>query len=120
MIFSLVNVHCEACLHSSVGDYKQCIPWIMLDCIMTNFDNNSIFIDPARPTWDTLRWRVVDQEVKHLRYRIFHASKRKKYRKFRNLQKLTCNSLAVALQAVRKVTATSRGKGTPGLDQKVY
>lgn len=87
---------------------------------MTNFDNSSIFIDPVRPTWDSIRWRVVDQDVKNLRYRIFNASKRKKYRKLRNLQKLTCNSLAVALQAVRKVTATSRGKGTPGLDQKVY
>ena len=87
---------------------------------MTNLDNSSIFLDPTKPSWDSIRWKLVEQEVKHLRYRIFKASKRKKYRKLRNLQRLTCNSLAVALQAVRKVTATSRGKGTPGLDQKVY
>lgn len=112
--------HCEAYPHSPGSGYKQCIPWISAICIMTTFDNNSIFIDPAKPTWDSIRWKVVDQQVKHLRYRIFNASKSKKYKKLRNLQKLTCNSLCVVIHAVRKVTAISRGKGTSGLDQQVY
>lgn len=92
----------------------------MLNSIVTNFDNNSIFLDPEKHSWDSIRWRIVEREVKQRRSRIFKASKCKKYRKFRKFQKRTCNSLVVALQALRKETAISKAKGTPGLDQKIY
>lgn len=69
--------------------------------------------------WNAVDWHKVDSIVRNLRQRIFRASREGDHRKVRSLQKLLLRSRANALQSVRRVTQTKRGKNTPGVDKLV-
>lgn len=69
--------------------------------------------------WNDIKWRHVDSNVKNLRCRIFKATRNKNWSLVRKLQKLMVSSFSNVLQATRRVTLISSGKGTAGVDQEV-
>ena len=69
--------------------------------------------------WDAVKWRLVEDEVRRLRQRIFAASQAGDLKKVRNLQKLMLRSRSNALVSVRRVTESNAGRKTAGVDGKV-
>src|SRR5205814_1409096 len=69
--------------------------------------------------WDAVKWRLVEDEVRRLRQRIFAASQAGDLKKVRNLQKLMLRSRSNALVSVRRVTEINAGRKTAGVDGKV-
>ncbi|MEU5599556.1 reverse transcriptase N-terminal domain-containing protein [Streptomyces sp. NPDC020298] len=61
-------------------------------------------------------WAKAEQCVRRLRQRIFRASQEGDLKKVRNLQKLMLRSHSNVVVSVRRVTHTSRGKLTAGID----
>src|SRR5258705_908916 len=70
-------------------------------------------------SWDTVRWRQVEAQVRRLRQRIFTATREGDLKRVRNLQKLMLRSFANTLVSVRRVTETNAGRLTAGIDRKV-
>lgn len=70
--------------------------------------------------WEKISWKEIDYQVKRLRSRIYKASEDEDFYKLRKLQNIMVNSYANILYSTRRVSSISRGKKTPGLDQKVY
>jgi RNA-directed DNA polymerase len=68
--------------------------------------------------WDAISWRVVEDEVRRLRQRIFAASQAGDHKKVRNLQKLMLRSRSNVLLSVRRVTELNAGRKTAGVDGK--
>src|SRR4030095_6263635 len=66
--------------------------------------------------WDAVAWRVVEDDVRRLRQRIFTATRAGDLKKVRNLQKLMLRSRANALMAVRRVAEVNAGRMTAGID----
>jgi RNA-directed DNA polymerase len=66
--------------------------------------------------WDAVAWRVVEDDVRRLRQRIFTATQAGDLKKVRNLQKLMLRSRANALLSVRRVTEVNAGRKTAGVD----
>ena len=69
--------------------------------------------------WDAIDWRVVEDNVRRLRQRIFTASQAGDLKKVRNLQRLMLRSRANALLSVRRVTEINAGRKTAGVDGEV-
>ena len=69
--------------------------------------------------WDAVGWRVVEDDVRRLRQRIFTASQAGDLKKVRNLQKLMLRSRANTLLSVRRVTEDNTGRKTAGIDGQV-
>src|SRR5262245_46858452 len=69
--------------------------------------------------WDAVLWRVVDEDVRRLRQRIFAATRAGDVKRVRSLQKLMLRSRSNALVSVRQVTEVNDGRATAGLDGKV-
>ncbi|WP_245790964.1 group II intron reverse transcriptase/maturase [Streptomyces monashensis] len=69
--------------------------------------------------WDAVNWRIVEEDVRRLRQRIFSASEAGDLKKVRNLQKLMLRSRSNALLSVRRVTEENAGRKTAGIDGKV-
>jgi RNA-directed DNA polymerase len=69
--------------------------------------------------WDAVAWRVVEDDVRRLRQRIFTATQAQDYKKVRNLQKLMLRSRANALISVRRVTEVNAGRKTAGVDGRL-
>src|SRR5664280_2722715 len=69
--------------------------------------------------WDAVVWRVVEDDVRRLRQRIFTATQAGDLKRVRNLQKLMLRSRANALSSVRRVTEINAGRGTAGVDGEV-
>src|SRR3954447_2910417 len=67
------------------------------------------------PTWTTIEWPRVRQEVRRLQMRIAKATQAGRHRKAQALQWLLTHSKAARLLAVHRVT-TNRGAKTPGVD----
>src|SRR5664279_4959206 len=69
--------------------------------------------------WDAVVWRVVEDEVRRLRQRIFTATQAGDLKQVRNLQKLMLRSRANTLASVRRVTEVNAGRKTPGVDGRI-
>jgi RNA-directed DNA polymerase len=69
--------------------------------------------------WDAVAWRVVEDDVRRLRQRIFTATQAGDFKKVRNLQKLMLRSRANALLSVRRVTEVNAGRMTAGVDGRL-
>jgi RNA-directed DNA polymerase len=71
------------------------------------------------PGWDAVDWRAAEENVRHLRQRIFTASQAGDLGRVRNLQKLMLRSRSAALLSVRRVTEVNAGRKTAGVDGRV-
>jgi RNA-directed DNA polymerase len=69
--------------------------------------------------WDAVNWRVVEDDVRRIRQRIFTATQAEDFKKVRNLQKLMLRSRANALISVRRVTEVNAGRKTAGVDGRL-
>ena len=69
--------------------------------------------------WQSIDWQRVEDNVRHLRQRIFTASWAGDLVKVRNLQKLMLRSRASALVSVRRVTEQNAGRKTAGVDGNI-
>src|SRR5664280_763729 len=69
--------------------------------------------------WDAVVWRVVEDDVRRLRQRIFTATQAGDWKKVRNLQKLMLRSRTNALASVRRVTEINAGRKTAGVDRRL-
>ena len=69
--------------------------------------------------WDAVQWRVVEDDVRRLRQRIFTAMQAGDLKRVRNLQRLMLRARANALLSVRRVTEINAGRKTAGVDRRV-
>ncbi len=69
--------------------------------------------------WLSIDWRVVGEDVRRLRQRIFAASQAGDFKRVRNLQKLMLRSRANTVMSVRRVTEINAGRMTAGIDKQV-
>jgi RNA-directed DNA polymerase len=69
--------------------------------------------------WDAVDWRMVEDQVRQLRQRIFKAAQVGDPKRVRNLQKLMLRSRANTLLSVRRVTQRNAGRATAGVDGQV-
>ncbi len=69
--------------------------------------------------WLSIDWRVVGEDVRRLRQRIFAASQAGDVKRVRNPQKLMLRSRANTLMSVRRVTEINAGRTTAGVDKQV-
>jgi RNA-directed DNA polymerase len=69
--------------------------------------------------WDAVGWRLVEDDVRRLRQRIFTATQAGDLKRVRNLQRLMLRSRANALLSVRRVTEINAGRKTAGVDRRV-
>lgn len=72
---------------------------------------------PQITEWYTLNWKEINEYVKRLRQRIFHAQQLGQRRRVRKLQRLMLRSKANLLLSIRKVTQINKGKRTAGIDK---
>jgi RNA-directed DNA polymerase len=84
-----------------------------LDTDMVNGPEGAVF------DWDAVDWRMVEDQVRQLRQRIFKASQVGDLKRVRNLQKLMLRSRANTLLSVRRVTQRNAGRATAGVDGQV-
>ena len=75
--------------------------------------------EDVTPTWDAIRWRTHEGNVRRLRQRIFKATQDGNLAKVRNLQKLLLNSWSNSLVSVRQATQRNAGRSTAGVDGEV-
>jgi len=69
--------------------------------------------------WDAISWRLVEDDVRRLRRRIFKASQDGDLKRVRNLQKLMLRSRSNTLVSVRRVAQRNVGRVTAGVDGEV-
>ncbi len=69
--------------------------------------------------WDSVNWRVHEDNVRRLRQRIFTATQEGDWPKVRSLQKLMLRSRSNTLLSVRQVTQRNAGRKTAGIDGEV-
>jgi len=69
--------------------------------------------------WDSVNWRVHEDNVRRLRQRIFTATQEGDWPKVRNLQKLMLRSRSNTPLSVRQVTQRNAGRKTAGIDGEV-
>lgn len=70
--------------------------------------------------WDNIDWKRVEKRINKIQERIYNASKNGKTSTVRFLQDCVINSLDAKLLAVRRVTTSSSGRKTPGIDKTIY
>jgi RNA-directed DNA polymerase len=75
--------------------------------------------EDVTPTWEAIRWRTHEDNVRRLRQRIFKATQDGDLAKVRNLQKLMLNSWSNTLVSVRQATQRNAGRSTAGIDGEV-
>ena len=73
----------------------------------------------ARLDWHAIDWKRVHRTVKHLRQRLFRASRDGDLKQVRALPRLMRRSRAHIFERVRRVTQVNQGKDTPGVDHIV-
>ncbi|GAA4296421.1 group II intron reverse transcriptase/maturase [Mycobacterium paraffinicum] len=69
--------------------------------------------------WDSIDWRVHEQNVIRLRRRIFKATREQDWAMVRSLQKLMLGSWSNTLVSVRQATQRNAGRRTAGIDGEV-
>lgn len=84
----------------------------------TDFNQVPAFSHPPE-SWHTIDWSVVNRQVRGLQVRIAKATREKRWRKVKALQRLLTHSFAARTLAVRRVTE-NRGKKTPGVDGELW
>jgi RNA-directed DNA polymerase len=67
-------------------------------------------------SWNAVRWRKAECDVRRLRQRIFTATQAGDLKRVRNLQKLMLRSRSNTLVSVRRVTEINAGRLTAGID----
>lgn len=75
-------------------------------------------MNTAKPMydWNTLPWKIIQQNVFKLQKRIYQASLRNNQVSVRKLQRLLIGSWSAKALAVRTVSQDNRGKKTAGVD----
>lgn len=66
--------------------------------------------------WDTIDWRVHEDNVRRLRRRIFMVTREEDWATVRSLQKMMLRSWSNTLVSVRQVTQHNLGRRTAGID----
>ncbi|BBI61482.1 hypothetical protein HSBAA_27880 [Vreelandella sulfidaeris] len=84
----------------------------------TDFNQVPAFSHPPE-SWHTIDWSVINRQVRGLQVRIAKATREKRWRKVKALQRLLTHSFAARTLAVRRVTE-NRGKKTPGVDGELW
>ncbi|MGW2207573.1 group II intron reverse transcriptase/maturase [Streptomyces sp. NPDC001774] len=69
--------------------------------------------------WHGIDWAKEEESVRRLRQRIFKATREGDLKRVRNLQKFMLRSRSNARVSVRRVTQTSKGRKTAGVDGEV-
>lgn len=69
--------------------------------------------------WDTIEWRVHEDNVRRLRRRIFTVTREQDWATVRSLQKMMLRSWSNTLVSVRQVTQHNVGRRTAGIDGEV-
>ena len=69
--------------------------------------------------WDTVDWRVHEENGARLRRRIFKATREQDWARVRSLQKMMLGSWSNTLISVRQVTQRNTGRRTAGIDGQV-
>jgi RNA-directed DNA polymerase len=69
--------------------------------------------------WRQIDWRMVEDQVRRLRQRIFTASRTGDLQRVRRLQRLMLRSRSNTLLSVRRVTERNAGRLTTGVDGEV-
>jgi RNA-directed DNA polymerase len=75
--------------------------------------------EDVAPTWEAVKWRSHEGNVRRLRQRIFKATQDGDLANVRNLQKLLLNSWSNTLVCVRQATQRNAGRSTAGIDGEV-
>ncbi len=70
-------------------------------------------------SWHTIDWYLVQRRVRGLQVRIAKATKERRWRKVKALQRMLTRSFAAKALAVRRVTE-NRGKKTAGVDRELW
>jgi len=70
--------------------------------------------------WEEIEWDHHRNHVRRIQERIFRETRKKNWKKVKNLQKLLVRSHSVRLIAVKQVTQENKGKYTAGIDGKIY
>jgi RNA-directed DNA polymerase len=70
--------------------------------------------------WADINWQAVEENVRRLQERIYHATMNNARRRVRNLQKLLVRATSNKLLAIRRITQENQGKHTAGVDGVVY
>ncbi|MFV4845632.1 group II intron reverse transcriptase/maturase [Edwardsiella tarda] len=70
-------------------------------------------------SWHTIDWYRVTRQVRGLQVRIAKATKERRWRKVKALQRMLTRSFAAKALAVKRVTE-NRGKKTPGVDRELW
>jgi len=70
--------------------------------------------------WEAIEWDHHRNHVRRIQERIFRETRKKNWKKVKNLQKLLVRSHSVRLIAVKQVTQENKGKHTAGIDGKIY
>ena len=70
-------------------------------------------------SWGAINWRRSMKRVRHLRQRIYRASRQGNHKQLRSLQRLMLRSRANRELSVRRVTQTNKGRLTAGVDKLV-
>jgi RNA-directed DNA polymerase len=86
---------------------------------MTVEQSTDASFTPSPPTWKTIDWFQVRQQVRRLQMRIAKATQAGQHRKAQTLQWVLTHSRTAKLLAVHRVT-TNRGAKTPGVDNVIW
>ena len=70
-------------------------------------------------SWNAINWRRNVKRVRHLRQRIYRASRQGNHKRLRSLQRLMLRSQANRELSVRRVTQINKGRLTAGVDKLV-
>lgn len=80
----------------------------------------SIYYPSRVDKWTGVDWLKVEKTVANLQHRITKAAESGDYRKVRNLQRLSKNSISSRLKSVRIVAQENSGKKFPGIDGEIW
>ena len=84
-------------------------------------DNNlSIQIVQRHVDWDQINWSRIKQKVDKFQQNIFRDAQAGNFHKVKQQQKLLVRSLSARLWAVHLTTEKSKGRNTPGIDNRLY
>jgi RNA-directed DNA polymerase len=80
-------------------------------------DSRSANVTARQTDWRQINWKQANRNVRHLRQRIYRATREGDLKKVRSLQRLMLRSFSNTVVSVRRVTQQNAGRHTPGVDQ---
>lgn len=84
--------------------------------LLKNNIEDSKSVIPPLMSWDSIKWKNLENHVFGVQQRIFHAERNGQFRKVRDLQRLLLRSKSALLVSIRIVTQLNKGKRTAGID----